>query len=82
MKMWLKVDVSKKVCDGERQFFIKMMEGYEVSYKKILTCWYITRRRHLFEVFHTSSTVKTSKHVVKGKFLKTCAIGSQIIFLK
>ena len=31
-----KVDVSKNVSDGERQFFSEMMEGYKVPCVKIL----------------------------------------------
>ena len=34
--MWQKVDVSKNVCAGERNFFFEMKEGYKVSYVKIL----------------------------------------------
>ena len=29
--MWLKVDVSKTLCDGERKFFVEMNEGRELS---------------------------------------------------
>ena len=34
--MGKKVDVSKNSCDGERQFFSEMKEGYKVSCVKIL----------------------------------------------
>ena len=65
--MWLKVDVSKKACDGELQFFIKMMKGHKFSYKKYEHDGMLLGRRHLFEIFHTTSTVKTSRHVVKSE---------------
>ena len=47
------MDVSKNVCDGERQFFFEMKEKYKVScaellyFAKLLGSWF------LFEMLHT-----------------------------
>ena len=35
---------SKNICDGDRQFFFEIKEGYKVSCVKLLMFWYITRR--------------------------------------
>ena len=61
--MWQKVDVSKNVYDEERQFFFEMKEGYELSCVIILI---FAKLLGLFEILYTSSTVKTSKNVVKS----------------
>ena len=59
------MDVSKNVCDGERQLYFEMKEGYKVScvkwyFAELLGVWF------LFEILHTSSTVETSENVVKS----------------
>ena len=59
------MDVSKNVCDGERQLYFEMKEGYKASCVKY---WYFAELLggwFLFEILHTSSTVKTSENVVK-----------------
>ena len=57
----------EKGCDGEHQSFFKMKEGYKVSCVTILIFYWITRRLlNLFKILHASSTVKTSKNVVRG----------------
>ena len=35
VKMWWKVDVSKKFCDGERKFYFEMTEECKVSCVKL-----------------------------------------------
>ena len=36
LKLQYKVDISRRLCDGERKFLFKMKEGYKVSCVKIL----------------------------------------------
>ena len=59
--MWSRMDVLKKFCDGERKLLCEMKEGYKECY-----CFGIfIGGRYLFEILHTSFTVKTSKLLVK-----------------
>ena len=44
------MDVSKNVCDGERQIFFKIKEGYEVSCVKILCYAKLLIGCYLYEI--------------------------------
>ena len=52
------MDVLKKVCDEERQFFFLKWRKDIRSLKK--------KGSYLFEIKHTSSTMKTGKNIVKS----------------
>ena len=56
----------KRLCNEERQFPLEMKEGYKVSCVKILMFAELLGGWYLYEIKHTSSTVKTIKNEVKS----------------
>ena len=80
--MWLKVDVSKNLYDGECQLLIQAKERYKVSYVKKIYFAKLSGGQHLFEILHTSSIVRASKNVVKKyMFLKISVVEGAIVFV-
>ena len=73
--MWLKGDASKNICNDELQLFFEMNEEYKVSCIKILL-----EGRYLFEILHTSPTVKSRRNVVKLDVCKNLLDGERIFF--
>ena len=52
------------------QLVFEMRGKYKVFCAKILINFLLRESRCLFEIFHTSTTVKTTKNIVKRRFLK------------
>ena len=68
--------------DGERQLFIEVQEGYKVfCVKRYEHFVHLLGGQYLFEILHTSPTVKSSKNVVKS-VSKNCGDGERYFFLK
>ena len=66
MKIWYKVDVLKNVRDEENQYFLKIYL-YKVPCVKMLILGKLLGGRYLFEILHSSFTVKISKNA-KSEF--------------
>ena len=66
--MWYKVDVSKNVRDEEGQYLLKIKDIYIVSCVELVILGKLLGGWYLFEILHTSPTVKISKNVKSGCF--------------
>ena len=66
------MNVSKNIYDGDSQLFIEVQEGCKVSCLK--KYWHFVNLlggQYLFEILHTSPTVKASQNVLRsGCFLR------------
>ena len=67
--MWYKVDFSKNVRDEEDQYLFKIyIYIYKVPCVKMSILGKLLGGRYLFEILHSSFTVKISKNAKSGFF--------------
>ena len=74
----VKTGCLQNFCDGEPKIYFEMKEGYKFSCVKMF--WYITKWLVLLEILHTSSTVKTSKNMVKSDISESICVGEPNFF--
>ena len=65
--MWYKVDFSKNVCEEEDQYFFNIYI-YKVPCVQMLIIGKLLGGRYLFEILHSSFTVKISKNAKSVSF--------------